>query len=92
MRVAVLPTGRAELLGLPDALHKLFAGHEFYAVSRVVGTDDPFDSFTSSRLRADGPVGEATNVGKLVQRMAAELVPPPKKPDRAARVGATLGP
>jgi hypothetical protein len=75
MRVAVLPTGRAELLGLPDALPKLFAGHEFYAVSRVVGADDPFDSFTSSRLRPDGPVGEATNVGKLVQRMAAELIP-----------------
>jgi hypothetical protein len=75
MRVAILPTGRAEMLGLPEALGGLFPGHDFYALSRVAGSNEPFDSFTSAPLSASGPVGAASNVGKIVQQMAAELVP-----------------
>jgi hypothetical protein len=75
MRVAVLPTGRAELLGLPDALGRLFPGHEFYSVPKIVGTSEPFDGFTSTRLSAEAPAGESTSVGKIVRQMAAELVP-----------------
>jgi hypothetical protein len=75
MRVAVLPTGRAELLGLPDSLGRLFPGHDFLAVPKIVGTNEPFDGFTSTRLAADGPTNESTSVGKIVRQMAAELVP-----------------
>lgn len=32
MRVAVIPTGRAEWRALPQALQTLFPDHEFYAV------------------------------------------------------------
>jgi hypothetical protein len=74
MRVAILPTGGMELRGVPPALERLFPGHEFYPVPKRSEPPVPFDSFTSSdkALRLDMPNG---NVDKLVEQMAAELVP-----------------
>jgi hypothetical protein len=72
MRVAVLPTGRMELAGVPLALEALFPAHDFYAVAKW--PSEPFDSFTSSGepLTPTQPNG---NVVKIVEQMAAELVP-----------------
>ncbi len=74
MRVAVLPTGRMELLGVPPALRALFPAHEFYSISKRPKGEEPFDSFTSSGEALDvaSPNG---NVDKIIQQMAAELVP-----------------
>lgn len=54
MRVALLPTGRTEWHGLPDALHRLFPEHEFYALPEpaVFRSTGPFDGITSSTLTA----------------------------------------
>jgi hypothetical protein len=74
MRVAILPTGRMELQGVPRALEALFPAHEFYAVCQRPSHLDPFDSFTS----AGRPLTLAQtnrNVVKIVERVAAELVP-----------------
>lgn len=74
MRVAVLPTGRMELRGVPRALVALFPKHEFYAVPQRAGDMEPFDSFTSSgqplTLTQKNP-----NLIEIVERMASELVP-----------------
>lgn len=70
MRVAILPTGRMELRGVPRALAALFPDHEFYCVSKR--PDEPFDSFTSLGLTPTEPNG---NVEKIVGAMAGELVP-----------------
>lgn len=72
MRVAILPTGRMELLGMGTALEALFPAHEFYTIPKR--DKEPFDSFTSS----DKPLARTTpngNVAKIVQQMAASLVP-----------------
>jgi hypothetical protein len=52
MKVALLPTGRTEWRGLPDALHRLFPEHEFYALPEpdVFGSTGPFEGVTSSTL------------------------------------------
>jgi hypothetical protein len=52
MRVALLPTGRTEWHGLPDALRRLFPEHEFYALPEpaVFRSTGPFDGITSSPL------------------------------------------
>ncbi len=65
MRIALLPTGKAELLGLPTALGRLFPGHEFWSIA-AVEPDLPFDGFTSSRLPAPEE-GVPTNLTRLVQ-------------------------
>src|SRR5262245_34724921 len=74
MRVAILPTGRMELRGVPPALSALFPKHDFYSISKRPEDDEPFDSFTSSGR----PITQADangNVNKLVEQMAAELFP-----------------
>lgn len=48
MRVALLTTGKTEMLGLPSALASLFPGHEFDAVPELPGR--PFRGFTTHRL------------------------------------------
>ncbi len=50
MRVAILPTGGMELLGMRPALAALFPAHEFYSIRQRPrdGKQKPFDSFTSS--------------------------------------------
>lgn len=63
-----------EVLGVPPALRALFPAHEFYSISKRPRGDEPFDSFTSSGEALDlaSPNG---NVDKIIQQMAAELVP-----------------
>jgi hypothetical protein len=74
MRVAILPTGGMELAGVPPALKALFPAHEFDSIPKRPDPPVPFDSFTSSDkpLMPHEPNG---NVDKIVQQMAAELVP-----------------
>jgi hypothetical protein len=74
MRVAILPTGRMELRGVPHALKALFPAHDFHSVSKRPSDDDPFDSFTSPG-RPLTLTEENGNAKKLVEQMAAELVP-----------------
>ena len=74
MRVAILPTGRMELLGVPSALKALFPKHDFYSISKRPDDEEPLDSFTSSG-KPIIPTEANGNVDKLVQQMAAELVP-----------------
>lgn len=74
MRVAILPTGRMEFRGVPRALATLFPDHAFYSISKRPGDPEPFDSFTSSG-RPLTPAEPNGNVDKIVERMAAELVP-----------------
>jgi hypothetical protein len=75
MRVAVLPTGRMELLGLPRALEALFPDHEFRSICQFPkrpGEEVPFDSFTS----LDQPLTRMQrnpNLAAIVERMAAEM-------------------
>lgn len=51
MRVALIPTGRMEILGLPLLLDRVFPGHTFQAIGRDWGspssTREPFRGFTS---------------------------------------------
>jgi len=63
-----------ELLGVPPALHALFPTHDFHSISKLPRDEEPFDSFTSSDkpLTLNKPNG---NVDKIVEQMAAELVP-----------------
>jgi hypothetical protein len=74
MRVALLPTGKAELLGFPGAFNRLFPAHEFHTIAKIDDQKHPFDSFTSSPL----PI-QATSVpaslDKIIQKAASELVP-----------------
>jgi hypothetical protein len=72
MRVALLPTGKMELAGLPPALKSIFPTHDFYAICMRPQDNEPFDGFTSSRVAPDAPNG---NLDKIVEQMAAELVP-----------------
>lgn len=74
MHVALLTTGRMELVGLPTALGRLFPGHEFTSVPRMVGSNEPWDGFTSAPLPIANPKAP-TNLDKLVAAMAATLVP-----------------
>lgn len=73
MRVALLPTGKAELLGLPTALKRLFPSHEFESLPKI-HPDVPFDGFTTSRLPVRIPAADP-NETKLIQEAAAALVP-----------------
>jgi hypothetical protein len=55
MRVAVLPTGRLEWSGLPEALSRLFPGHSFTALPSQAEVDAdpscfPMPGFTGSTL------------------------------------------
>src|SRR5580704_7496907 len=72
MRVAILPTGKMELGGLPPALESIFPTHDFDRIYMRPKDEEPFDGFTSSRVVSDAPNG---NLDKIVERMAAELVP-----------------
>lgn len=56
MRVAILPTGRCELKGLPSALRSLFPDHEFEGIA-AIAPDQPFHAFTSSTRSKDNKPG-----------------------------------
>lgn len=72
MRVALLPTGRTEWHGLPQALQALFPEHEFYALPDEAlfrSQRGPYASFTSSELTA-----RSDDAGQGPSDRAAELV------------------
>lgn len=76
MLVKLIPTGRAELLGLAACLQPIFPTHTFECVRGGVDEQDrplPFDSFTSSRIKAPDKPG--TVLGRLVQQLASEVCP-----------------
>lgn len=74
MRVRLIPTGQAELQGLAGSLSRLFPGHDFRTVHRGVrgGQREPFDGFTSGRLRAEIIPDSVIN---LVEQLASEVHP-----------------
>ncbi len=72
MRVALVTTGKMELLGLPSALKLLFPEHTFLSEESRPG--EPFPGFTSKRVvlpQEDGGVGHA---GKLVEAALGTIV------------------
>ncbi len=78
MRVALIPTGIMELLGLRDCLARLFPDHDFEAVPLVParpGTKPaPFSqSFTARHCPAAADV--PTSLAKLVQELAGQVYP-----------------
>lgn len=60
MRVAIVPTGRMEWLALPEALHRSFPGHDFYAVpdTALYGSRGPHDGFTSCKISRSARPGD----------------------------------
>jgi hypothetical protein len=69
-----------ELHGLGRCLERLFPAHDFEVVELERDAHDrprPFDGFTSSRLATPlrAPTDPPSNLSKLVQAMASELVP-----------------
>ncbi len=76
MRVRLIPTGQAELLGLAECLGRLFPAHAFEAVparEEPDGRKIPFNGFTSARLKHAADVG--SRLPKLIQALAAEVHP-----------------
>lgn len=69
MRISILTTGYTELYGIGPALQGLFPEHEFEVVR--FRNDEPFDSFTSSRLSASAAPRQAR---ALVEAAAREAV------------------
>jgi hypothetical protein len=58
MRVAILPTGRMELLGVPRALAALFPDHEFYGISQRRGDAEPSNSRRRSARASSAPASQ----------------------------------
>lgn len=76
MLVRVIPTGRAELLGLKQCLERLFPKHTFDIVKWRNDENDrpvPFPGFTSARLGTPPVVG--TNLGRLIEQLASDVYP-----------------
>lgn len=79
MKVALLPTGRTEWYGLPEALQRLYPGHEFYALPDETGfrSTGPFGGFTSNPLsqrNEDDAEYLPENATDLVGRAAQEAL------------------
>lgn len=74
MRIALLPTGKAELLGFQKALERLFPGNEFHTIAKNDIEQRPFDGFTSAPLPVP-PSSMPSNLDKIIEQAAAELVP-----------------
>lgn len=81
MRVTLLPTGKAELLGFQIALKRLFPKHDFHTIANNAHEQRPFDGFTSAPLPSP-PTTTPTNLDKIIEQAASELVPGrnPKSP------------
>lgn len=82
MRVAVFCTGKAELYGIAPALGALFPAHTFVAVPRreePSGQLTPFEGLTTTRLRADRPLG--THARHLIEAVSGALVQRRDQPD-----------
>ena len=79
MNVALLPTGRTEWRGLPNALAVLFPNHHFYALPDRKEIDSfpeqfPYHGFTSTPLRLQHETTPPEAVGDLIGR-ASPLAP-----------------
>ncbi len=73
MRVALITTGRMELLGLPGSLQQLFQGHEFIAEQYRPG--EPFPGYTHARA-AMFPTGQMpSSLHRLIQAAVGALIP-----------------
>jgi hypothetical protein len=77
VRVALIPTGVMELLGLRDCLARLFPRHDFEAIPLVParpGTSpEPFSQSFTTRHRPT--VDVPTTLAKLVQELAGQIYP-----------------
>jgi predicted ATPase len=78
VRVALIPTGIMELLGLRDCLAGLFPNHDFKAVPSVPERPDvkaePFSQSFTARHRADD-AEVPTTLAKLIQELAGQVYP-----------------
>lgn len=78
MRVALIPTGIMELLGLRDCLAGLFPNHDFKAVPSVPERPgvkaEPFSQSFTARHRADD-AEVPTTLAKLIQELAGQVYP-----------------
>lgn len=78
MIVRLLPTGRAELLGLAASLGRIFPGHQFETIPRRINPDetrDPYDPFTTSTVQPSLQTHVSSKLDALVSRLAAEAHP-----------------
>lgn len=73
MRVALLPTGKLELLGLAQALGRAFPEHEFHCVA--LSGNDPFRSFTSATLPLSSLHERDSSLSELVGGVVDQLYP-----------------
>lgn len=76
MRVALIPTGKLELLGLKPALDRAFPGHDFHCVP--FAGNDPFRSFTSATLPLATLHEEDSSLSELIGGIVDQLYPKPK--------------
>lgn len=73
MRVALLTTGKTEMLGFPMALNRLFGSHHFEAIDDIPGQH--FHGFTSNRLPPPAPLVAGLHLDKMVARVIALVDP-----------------
>lgn len=76
MRVALIPTGKLELLGLKPALDRAFPGHDFHCVP--FAGNDPFRSFTSATLPLATLHEKDSSLSELIGAIVDQLYPEPK--------------
>lgn len=75
MRVALIPTGKLELLGLAEALRRAFPAHEFHCVP--FSGNDPFRSFTSAPLPLPSLHQVDSSLSELIGGIVDQLYPTP---------------
>lgn len=75
MRVALIPTGKLEMLGLAKGLTSLFGvEHEFVCIPRRRDRpDEPFPGFTSARLPVPSQRERGSSLSNLVAAMVDSL-------------------
>ena len=73
MRVALIPTGKLELLGLSQALVRAFPDHEFFCVP--LSGNDPFRSFTSATLPLPSLHEQDSSLSELIGGIVDQLYP-----------------
>lgn len=76
MLVKIIPTGKAELLGLEACLQRLFPDHSFETVKGGIdenGEVIPLNGFTTSEITNPQKIG--TCLSKLIEQLAAEAHP-----------------
>jgi len=76
MRVALIPTGKLELLGLKPALDRAFPGHDFHCVPFT--GNDPFRSFTSATLPLATLHDQNSSLSELIGGIVDQLYPESK--------------